>query len=265
MESRKDLFKGYNVLICGGTSGIGKATAIQFSDLGANVTIVSRDETKLIKIVGKLKHSNTQSHQYIQSNFNYPNEVKNKIKAHLKDGNKYHILINNSGGPKSGPLIDAYEEDFITAFKRHLICNHILFKELYPGMLHYKYGRIINIISTSVKEPIHGLGISNTIRGSVASWAKTLSKEIAQNSITVNNILPGFTETERLNYIIREKSINQKLSFEKTSANMKKNVPLKRFGRPEEIANAIIFLASPYSGYINGVSLAVDGGRLSCI
>jgi 3-oxoacyl-[acyl-carrier protein] reductase len=132
-------------------------------------------------------------------------------------------------------------------------------------MKNFNYGRVINIISTSVKQPIPGLGVSNTIRGAVASWAKTLSFEVGVDGITINNILPGFTDTERLASLIDSKSQTQNISMEDVAKAMESTVPAGRFGKPEETAKAIVFLASPAAGYINGVSLAVDGGRLSCI
>lgn len=255
---------GLNALVCGATSGIGKATAIEFAELGANVTLFARNESKAKDTLDLLNSSDCQSHQYLLGDFDKPQEIKNIIKDHIS-GNEYQILINNSGGPKGGPITDANTDDFLLGFNRHLICNHILFQSLYSGMKKNNYGRIINIISTSVKQPIPGLGVSNTIRGAVASWAKTLSFEVAEHGITVNNILPGFTDTERLSSLIQDKATTVGISNNAVAEVMKKSVPSKRFGTPEETAKTIAFLASPTSGYINGISLAVDGGRLSCI
>ena len=247
---------GLNALICGSTSGIGFSTAKEFAKLGANVTLFSRNEEKLNECLSLLSHLNNQEHQYLVGDFNEPNDIQSIINDHIGAGNNYHILINNSGGPKGGPIIEA---------NRHLICNHVLAIELLNGMKKFNYGRIINIISTSVKEPIQGLGVSNTIRGSVASWAKTLSIEIAKYGITVNNILPGFTDTDRLASLIQSKSKLQNKSENDIAQIMKQQVPLGRFGLPQETAKAITFLVSPAAGYINGVSLAVDGGRLNSI
>ena len=255
---------GLNAMICGSTSGIGLATAIEFSMLGANVTLFARNEEKLIQKLKLLKNNNKQNHQYLVGDFDNPDVIRKVIKLHIKSNN-YHILINNSGGPSGGPIIESNTSEFINAFNRHLICNHILFQTLFPNMKNINYGRIINIISTSVKEPIQGLGVSNTIRGSVALWAKSLSREVAKDGITVNNILPGFTKTERLSTLIQVKSKNQNKSTDDISKEMKDTVPANRFGLPEETAKAIAFLASPAAGYINGVSLAVDGGRLNSI
>ena len=256
---------GLNALICGSTSGIGKATAIEFAQLGANVTLFSRNDDKLRQTLTLLMDNGSQTHQHLVGDFDNSDGIKSTIENHINNGNQYHILINNSGGPKGGPIANANPNEFINGFNRHLICNHILFQALHPGMNRLSYGRVINIISTSVKQPIPGLGVSNTIRGAVASWAKTLSFEVSANGITVNNILPGFTETERLASLIDAKSNAGNISVNTVSEAMKSTVPAGRFGKPEEIAKAIAFLASPSASYINGVSLAVDGGRLSAI
>jgi 3-oxoacyl-[acyl-carrier protein] reductase len=256
---------GLNALICGGTSGIGKSTSIEFSNLGANITLFARNEDKLKDTLKILKNDSNQTHQYLIGDFDDSDGIKATIEKHINNGNKYHILINNSGGPKGGPIANANPEEFINGFNRHLICNHIIFQALHSGMKIYNYGRVINIISTSIKQPIPGLGVSNTIRGAVASWAKTLSFEVARNGITVNNILPGFTDTERLGSLIDAKSNAENISVDVVAEAMKNTVPVGRFGNPEETAKAIAFLASPSASYINGVSLAVDGGRLSCI
>jgi 3-oxoacyl-[acyl-carrier protein] reductase len=256
---------GMNALICGSTSGIGKATAIEFSSIGANVTLFARNEEKLKKTLALLSNNGNQNHQYLTADFDNSDNIKDTIKVHIRNGNQYHLLINNSGGPKGGPITKAHPDEFITGFNRHLICSHILFQALHSGMKEFNYGRVINIISTSVKQPIPGLGVSNTIRGAVASWAKTLSYEVGLDGITVNNILPGFTDTERLASLIDLKSVNQNISSKDIATAMKSTVPAGRFGNPQETAKAIAFLASPSASYINGVSIAVDGGRLSCI
>ena len=259
------LLNGMDALICGSTSGIGLSCAREFALSGANVTLFSRNKEKLQQAVSMLDSSNNQKHQYLIGDFNFPEEIKKTITLHINSGNKFHILVNNSGGPNGGKIINAKTSEFIETFNRHLICNHILVKSLLPQMIGLNYGRIINIISTSVKEPISGLGVSNTIRAAVASWAKTLSKEIMQDGITINNILPGYTNTERLLSIIESKSQSSNRSIEEISDTLKNQVPLKRFGKPTEIAKAVSFIASPSAAYINGISLAVDGGRINSI
>ena len=257
--------KGLNALVCGSTSGIGRAAAIELAELGANITLFGRSIEKLEALILQLSVSDLQKHNHLVGDFNHPEEIKYIISENIDEGAPLHILINNSGGPKGGPIIEAKTQEFTAGFNRHLGCNHILAQALVPGMKSAGYGRIINIISTSVKEPIKGLGVSNTIRGAVASWAKTLSAEIAEFGITVNNILPGFTDTERLSSLIKSKTATSGNSEQEIADGMLAQVPAGRFGKPEETAKAIAFLSSPAAGYINGVSLAVDGGRLSCI
>ena len=206
-----------------------------------------------------------KKHQYLIGDFDNSNNIKFAIENHINNANQYHILINNSGGPIGGPIVKADSSEFVNAFNRHLICNHILFQALYQGMQQLNFGRVINVISTSVKQPIAGLGVSNTVRGAVASWSKTLSFEVAKHGITVNNILPGFTDTERLGSLIESKATTNKVSVEAIKKDMINTVPNARFGKPEETAKAIAFLASRAAGYINGINLAVDGGRLTSL
>src|SRR5690606_21533160 len=176
-----------------------------------------------------------------------------------------HILVNNSGGPAAGPATEAKPEAFLQAFQQHLICNHILATLVIPGMKQAGFGRIINIISTSVKIPLKNLGVSNTIRGAVASWAKTMSNELGQFGITVNNVLPGATATGRLEAIINNKVAKTGMEQARVEEEMLAEIPAKRFGMPEEIAAMVAFLASPAAGYVNGTSIPVDGGRTGSI
>ena len=257
--------KGKNALICGSTSGIGNAVSKEFAQMGANVTLFARNEEKLKSVIKSMECTDNQKHRFLVGDFNFPDNIQSVINNYISKGNTYHILINNSGGPKGGPIVEAKNEEFLEGFNRHLICNHILSKALLPGMKNEKYGRIINIVSTSVKQPIQGLGVSNTIRGAVASWSKTLSFEVSKWGITVNNILPGYTDTERLSSLIASKAKSSNKTKAEIENNMKNQIPAGRFGTPEEAAKAIAFLASPAAGYINGVNLSVDGGRLSCI
>lgn len=252
--------KNKNALVCGSSAGIGKAIAIELALLGANVTLMARNEGKLKTALSELPQSEDQDHDYLVVDFNNPKKLKEKIveATFLKN---YHILINNTGGPKGGPIFSAEVDEFSKAFSQHLICNQILVQNVVPGMKEAGYGRIINIISTSVKQPIDGLGVSNTIRGAVANWSKTLANELGAFGITVNNVLPGFTTTDRLEDIVLNTSKRMNNSEEEASNFMKSLVPARRFAEPEEIAYAVAFLASPSAGYINGINVPVDGGR----
>ena len=254
-----------NALVCGSSKGIGASTAIELSKLGVSITLLARDKDSLENVFNNLSTSDNQNHYVIIADFDNPVELKEKIDEYVKQNPPIHILINNSGGPKPGPIIDANIEDFIAAFNRHLICNHILVQALVPRMKEENFGRIINITSTSVKQPIKGLGISNTIRGAVANWAKTLSFELGEFGITVNNILPGYTDTQRLQEIFLNKSKKSNFDIESIVSDAHSQIPLGRFADPKETAKAICFLASEDASYINGINLPVDGGRLSTL
>lgn len=251
-----------SAVVCGSTQGIGKASALQLAALGAEIILVARSEEKLKQTIAELNTSYNQNHQYIIADFSKPDELKTSLQKFLDAYKKtVHILINNTGGPAAGQITEATEEQFINTFNAHLICNHILASALIPKMKEAKYGRIINIISTSVKTPLNNLGVSNTIRGAVASWAKTMANELGKFNITVNNVLPGATKTERLHVIVKNNSAKKNVSEQELEAEMQNEIPMKRFGEPNEIANAIAFLASPAASYINGINLPVDGGR----
>tara|TARA_Y100001970_G_scaffold147728_1_gene181339 strand:+ start:16499 stop:17281 length:783 start_codon:yes stop_codon:yes gene_type:complete len=252
-------------LVCGSSKGIGAETAIELSKQGISVILLARNEDSLSEIIKKLDTSCNQNHDYIIADFDVPELLKNKIEKYLKENGPIHILINNSGGPKPGQIISTNTQDFLDAFNRHLICNHILVQQLVPGMKESSFGRIINITSTSVKEPIKGLGISNTIRGAVANWAKTLSFELGEHGITVNNVLPGFTDTQRLKEVFISKAKNSNEDIESVIMDAHSKIPIGRFADPKETAKAICFLASEDAAYINGINLPVDGGRLSTL
>ncbi|MFI5171196.1 MAG: SDR family oxidoreductase [Chitinophagales bacterium] len=251
-----------SALVCGSTQGIGKASAIELASAGAEIILVSRDIDKLRTTLAELPKAGGQKHSFIVADFSDPASLKSSLQQFIKDYRKpVHILVNNTGGPAAGKILDATEDQFLKTFNAHLICNHILATSLIPGMIEAKYGRIINIISTSVKTPIPNLGVSNTIRAAVANWAKTLAGEVGKYNITVNNVLPGGTRTERLNSIIKNNATNTGTEISEVENKMMEEIPMKRFAEAYEIANAVAFLASPAAAYINGINLPVDGGR----
>lgn len=248
-----------NALVCGSTQGIGKATAIALAQEGVNVTLVARNREKLKETLAELpQHRN---HSYIVADFLNPRDLQEQVIKFIEKQHGFHIVVNNTGGPASGEIVNASLEAFENAFTMHLKCNHLLAQATVPFMKKEGFGRIVNVISTSVKEPIPRLGVSNTIRGAVGNWSKTLSMEVAEFGITVNNVLPGFTETERLSEIIKIKAKLEDTSIEEMTEIMKNYTPAKRFAQPEETANAIVFLASEAASYINGINVPVDGGR----
>ena len=250
--------KGKNAIVCGSTQGIGQAAAIELAKLGANITLIARNKGKLLSVLNDLDKSQGQTHSFLSVDFSNSDILKEEV-ASLKD--EYHILINNTGGPAGGSIADAKTISFEDAFRMHLINNQILVQQVVKGMKSAGYGRIVNIISTSVKAPIPGLGVSNTIRAAVANWAKTLSIELGEHGITVNNVLPGFTNTNRLKSIISNRAEAQGKPEEEIEKAMKSQVPAARFGEASEIASAVAFLCAPAASYINGINVPVDGGR----
>ncbi len=251
---------GKRAVVCGSTEGIGKASAIELALLGAHVTLVARNEAKLKSVLGELDISAAQEHNFLVADFDSPERLKNEITKFALT-HVAHILVNNTGGPPGGQAIDATLDEYVKAFSNHLLCNQILVQALTPGMKEQKYGRIINIISTSVKAPTSGLGVSNTIRGAVANWSKTLSQELAAFGITVNNVLPGATMTGRLVSILQQKVEKTGRKFEELKNEMISEIPVGRIAEPHEVAAAVAFLASPAAAYINGINIPVDGGR----
>lgn len=256
--------EGKYAVVCGSTQGIGLAVAEELSLLGASCTLIARNEDALKAAIHGLDISLRQQHNYLVADFSKPESLKEVIAAHV-DSHPVHILINNTGGPPGGPITEATEDAFLATFNQHLICNHILAKAVIPSMKKEGYGRIVNIISTSVKIPLRNLGVSNTIRGAVASWAKTLANEVGQFNITVNNVLPGFTSTQRLSTLIDSIAKRGNAVAAEVEKGMVEEVPMKRFADASEVAAVAAFLASPAASYVNGVSIPVDGGRTGSI
>ncbi len=255
--------QGKRAIVCGSTQGIGKAAARQLALMGADITLVARNE-KVLQEVLKDLFNDGQNHGYLCADFSQPEALGELAESFVRGNGPVHILVNNTGGPAGGPISQAGISAFRDTFEKHLVCNHLLARACLPGMQEAGYGRILNVISTSVKQPIPGLGVSNTIRAAVAGWAKTLSREVARHGITVNNVLPGATNTSRLTQLIDAKAKKSGKAFNEVARGMTAEIPAARFAEAEEIGNAIGFLASPAAAYINGVSLPVDGGRTAC-
>lgn len=240
---------------------------MELASLGASVTLAARDEAKLKDAVASLPkpRGEKQRHDFWVVDLSKSNEVKPRVSQLLSDGRVYHILINNTGGPPPSRAIDTAPEAFAAGLESLLTTPHILVQALAPGMTAAKYGRVINIASTSVKQPIPNLAVSNAIRAATANWAKNLSQELAMNGITVNNVLPGYTDTERLNQLFASRATKTSSTVEKVKADVIASIPAGRLGAAEEVGAAVAFLASPAAAYISGVNLPVDGGRLATL
>jgi len=252
---------GRRALVCGSSQGIGKACAQELARRGATVTLVARVEEALQAAVAELSTDAGQKHGYIAADSSVPLALQARVAAVAARDGSFHILVNNTGGPPSGPILDAGPEQFIAAFASHLLCNQLLVQAILPGMRRSGYGRIINIISTSVLLPIRGLGVSNTTRGAVANWARTVAAEVAPFGITVNNVLPGYTDTARLGSLFEKKAERLGTTREAIEREVIASIPMQRLGAPAEIGAVVGFLASPAASYVTGVNLPVDGGR----
>lgn len=255
---------GKHALVCGASAGIGRAAAHELALLGADVTLLARRADALHEAVAALPCSGGQRHGWLAADLAQTDALRAQVEA-LAAGKPVQVLVNNSGGPPGGPAHSAGIGAFLDAFNTHLVAHQTIVQALLPGMRAANWGRIVNVISTSVKEPIAGLGVSNTIRGAVASWAKTLSRELAPFGITVNNVLPGYTQTDRIAQIVHDRAQSSGQSEESIVEGMRRTVPVGRFAQPGEIGGVIAFLCSPAAAYVNGVSLAVDGGRMQSI
>lgn len=253
-------------LVGGSTQGIGRAVAEELARRGATLTLVARNEAALREVAAALPTPAQQPHDFIVADFSQPATLAQRVQEYLaQHPTGFDILVNNTGGPAGGPILEAPVEAFRAAFEQHLVCNHLLAQALVPGMRQRRWGRIINIISTSVKQPLPGLGVSNTIRGAVGNWAKTLANELAADGITVNNVLPGATVTQRHTSLIAKKVEQRGQTTAEVEAAMLRGIPAGRFGQAGEVAAAVAFLASEAAAYVTGINVPVDGGRTSSL
>lgn len=256
---------GKRALVGGASQGLGAACAAQLAAQGAEVVLLARTETRLAKVVAQLPSNHGQRHHYISVDSGDLDDLTAKVGGEIARGGDIHIWVNNTGGPAPGAAHAAATDDYAAAFNQHLLSSQTLLQLLLPAMQQHGYGRIINILSTSVKTPIANLGVSNTMRAAVANWAKTLAGELAGAGITVNNVLPGMTRTPRLESLVGHRAKATGASVEQAEQMMMQNIPAGRFGEPEEFANAVGFLASPAAAFINGINLPVDGGATASL
>jgi len=254
---------GKRAIVCGSTRGIGRACAEELAGRGADVILVARDESALRDTARSLARPHGEGHSWVRADFRDVEEVRREVTAHLRETGPAHILVNNTGGPPRGPIVEADPEDFLKALSAHVGCGQVLVQAVLPGMREAGYGRVINIVSVSVIAPIPGLGVSNTTRAAVANWARTLAHELGPFGVTVNNVLPGYTATGRLEELAESIAAAQECSVEQVEAEWQAGIPLRRLARPSEIAAVVGFLASPAASYVSGVNLPVDGGRMA--
>lgn len=252
-----------HALVCGASTGIGKASALALAQAGAHTTLVARTESKLAEVAETIADAGGSA-AVVVADLDDRDGFVQVIDDVLDAVGPVHIVLNNTGGPPGGPLVDAEPQAIAAALSRHVLSTHALMQRVLPGMTEAGYGRFIQVLSTSVREPIDNLGVSNLTRAAVASWAKTLSRELPPG-VTINNILPGFTDTDRLSSLATAAGQRTGRSADQVREAWKGMVPEGRLGRPEELASAIAFLASPAASYVRGVSLPVDGGRLRSI
>lgn len=253
--------EGRRALVSGSSDGIGRAVARELAELGAAITLFARNRSKLDAVRATLPVGAGQQHHVLVADFVDIAAVGKVLADYFAQGHVAEILVNNTGGPPPGPAHIADLDAYRRAFEQHLFANQLLVQALLPGMKAAGYGRIINVVSTSVKQPIPNLGVSNTVRAAVANWAKTLAGELGPFGITVNNVLPGATRTGRLAAIFKDRAARSGRSLEEIEAEECALIPLRRLGEPEDLARAVAFLASPAASYITGTNLPVDGGR----
>lgn len=254
-----------HALVCGSSRGIGRACAEALAGQGARVTMLARNAESLQEACAALPVPDGQSHGVLVADFTDWQSVQETTRDFVEKHGPVHVLVNNTGGPAAGPLHEAEPSALAEAFAQHVLCNQALVSVVIPGMRREGYGRIINIVSTSVIIPIKGLGVSNTIRGAMGNWGRTLAAELAPFGITVNNLLPGYTATTRLGDLVRDRADRGTMSEEDVEAAMTACVPTGRFALPHEIGDVCAFLASPAASYLNGVNLPVDGARLATL
>ena len=251
---------GRHALVCGASAGIGRATALTLAAMGAEITALARRADRLDALVTEITAAGGRARALV-ADMDDRGALSDHIDALLGAHGPVHVLINNTGGPPGGPLLEATEAAFLNALGRHLFVGHLLVRKCLPGMRASGFGRVVNILSTSVREPIPNLGVSNITRSAVAAWAKTLSRELPPG-VTINNVLPGFTDTERLDALRAGNAARTATSEDQVQSGWMDQVPEGRLGTPAELAAAVALLVSPAGGFLRGVSLPVDGGRL---
>lgn len=251
-------------LVCGASQGIGRATALALAADGVAVTALARRAGPLETLRDELLAAGAPEAGVLVADLDERAGMEAAVRAALEARGPHHILILNTGGPPPGPILEAEPEAFARAFARHVLAGHRLLQLLLPGMRAAGWGRVVNVVSTSVREPIPNLGVSNTTRAAVAGWAKSVSDELPPG-VTINSVLPGATDTERLGSLAEHLAAARGTSVAEVQADWRAQIPERRLAEPREIAAVIAFLASPAAAYLRGQAIAVDGGRMRSI
>jgi 3-oxoacyl-[acyl-carrier protein] reductase len=255
---------GRHALVCGASSGIGRETARTLAGLGSSLTILARSGDRLTALADELQTLGAPQVHVLAADLEELDTLQTGIDGALRQCGDIHVLVHNTGGPPGGALLEADPAALEKAFRRHVLSAQLLVRALLPGMRRASWGRIVNVLSTSVREPIPNLGVSNTIRAAMAGWAKTLSGELPAG-ITINNVLPGFTATDRLQSLAQQTAERTGRTRQDVLTDWVQTIPEGRLGQASEIAAVIAFLATPAAAYVRGQSIAADGGRLRSI
>ncbi|MEI8027918.1 MAG: SDR family oxidoreductase [Pseudomonadota bacterium] len=246
---------GRTAVVCGSSQGLGEASAVALASQGANLVCIARNKEMLDSVVTGLVG---ERHQFFICDFEKREQVEN-IAKQLSDMN-IDILVNNAGGPPPNPATQSSDADYLSAFQMHLLTAATLSNAVIPKMKEQQWGRIVNIVSVSGKTPVANLAVSNSVRGAVINWSKTLSNEVASHGITVNCVLPGYTRTSRLEQLNTLAAQRTGKTKQEVESGIIAQIPMGRFGRPEEIAAAVAFYSAPASSFVTGTCLPVDGG-----
>jgi 3-oxoacyl-[acyl-carrier protein] reductase len=252
---------GKRALVLGASSGIGEACAMALASQRASVTVLARNEAKLQALCSQLKVAGAMDAHAVACDMDDLTGFAGAIERIQKEQGPIHISVHNSGGPKSGPLLEKTEDDLLGTFRRHQLTAHLLVRLLVPGMRDAGYGRFLHVLSTAAKEPVPGLGLSSTVRAGMVGWIKAMADELPPG-VTINGVLPGYVDTDRLKEL--EQAIGQRTG--QAPAAVRKSwidgIPEGRLARPDELGAVVLFLASPMASYIRGVCVPVEGGRM---